>query len=124
VTEKEWLTRDSPQHLRGHLEARECASERKMRLFAVACCRRVDRWFVEACQHAAVDELERFADGLTTAEEVHRTELLTGQIDERHPALSDSGDDSGDNALDAAYHAALVVAQAVCNDPRGEDNPN
>jgi hypothetical protein len=50
--------------------------------------------------------------------------LLTGQIDERHPALSDSGDDSGDNALDAAYHAALVVAQAVCNDPRGEDNPN
>jgi hypothetical protein len=37
---------------------------RKARLFAVGCCRLLDRWITEACCRRAVEKSELFADGL------------------------------------------------------------
>jgi hypothetical protein len=60
VTEVEWLARTDPETLLEHLKGK--ASERKLRLFACACVRRVGH-LLGARSHNAVDVLERFVDG-------------------------------------------------------------
>jgi hypothetical protein len=76
MTEAEWLactdTRQMLDFLRGK------ADDRKSRLFAVACCRRIWHFLPnEQCQRA-VEVLERFADGKATAEELEsaRSQVL------------------------------------------------
>jgi len=82
VTETEWLASDDPaamlRHLTHHyadLEAsvrlREdrLASDRKLRLFAVACCRQVWHLLTDARSRKAVEVAERFADGAATQDE-------------------------------------------------------
>ena len=123
MTEQEWLTGESPQKTRGHLEEAGRTSERKLRLFATVCCRRVGRWFLDPCQHAAVEVLERYADGLATAGELHAACTAAGEIDEGHHLLTGGRLEADQDALDAAYHAAQAVAQAACNDPPGRDQP-
>jgi hypothetical protein len=81
MTEKEWLNGTDPTPMLEFLL--EKASDRKMRLFAVACCRRiwhllvaeVEVWhkdeaaFWKHCQDAVL-LAERFADGEATTEEL------------------------------------------------------
>jgi hypothetical protein len=66
MTEAGWLACDDPQKM---LEfVRGNASDRKLRLFACACCRRIGHLLSdERCQEAAkaVKAAESFADGLT-----------------------------------------------------------
>src|SRR5436190_21057171 len=50
------------------------ASERKLRLFAVACSRRVWDW-IDALGQAAVEVAERYADGLAGREEIRAARL-------------------------------------------------
>jgi hypothetical protein len=61
MTEREWLAGTDPQKMLGFLKGK--ASDRKLRLFAVACCRlvwhRVDDWG----SWNAVESAELFADG-------------------------------------------------------------
>jgi hypothetical protein len=45
-------------------------SERKLRLFTVACCRRISRYFRDRRSAAALDLNEQYADGLATSEEL------------------------------------------------------
>ena len=62
MTESKWLRSTDPSAM---LEfVRDRASERKLRLFAATCCRRV--WHLLVCQESkdAVEVLERCADGL------------------------------------------------------------
>ena len=49
---------------------RDQVSERKLRLFACACCRRVWHELGSGCQ-LAVEAAERFADGLISAADLH-----------------------------------------------------
>jgi hypothetical protein len=123
MTESEWLTSESPQKMRAHMEKGGGVSERKLRLFACACCRRVERWFVDPCQHVAVDVLEKFADGLVTRVELAVSCQAAGTIDEGHALLSDEQVERNQDALDASYHAAQAVSQATCTDPPGDTEP-
>lgn len=66
MTEAEWLAGSEPQPMLEFVGDR--ASSRKLRLFAVACCRRLWPLIAEAPCRAAVEVAERFADGLVTAE--------------------------------------------------------
>jgi hypothetical protein len=61
VTEAEWLAGERPWDVRGWFA--NTLSPRKLRLFACACCRNVAHLAREPGYEAALEVLERFADG-------------------------------------------------------------
>jgi hypothetical protein len=64
MTEAEWLACGDPEPMLKALRGR--ASERKLRLFALACCSRLDHLITDPRSRAAVDFAERHVDaGLT-----------------------------------------------------------
>jgi hypothetical protein len=64
LTEAEWDSCTAPQPLLEFLRGR--ASARKLRLFAVACCRRVEPLLIDAMAREALAVAARFADGLVS----------------------------------------------------------
>jgi hypothetical protein len=68
MTEDEWRNSENLWAMVSFL--RDRASERKLRLFAVACCRRVSQYFKDPRSNAALDVNEHYADGLATSEEL------------------------------------------------------
>jgi hypothetical protein len=68
VTEAEWLACAEPQTMVSFLKRR--ATRRKLRLFSVACCRRIWPLIAKEESRAAVLIAERFADGQATKEEL------------------------------------------------------
>jgi hypothetical protein len=67
VTEQEWLASDDPEPMLEHLQGR--VSERKLLLFAVACCRRIWPLLRDERSRNSVTAAERWADGLCSPEE-------------------------------------------------------
>ena len=63
MTEKEWLEGTDPNEMLAWLIETE-PSERKVRLFCCACCRRIWHLFMDDRCRNAVEVAERFADGL------------------------------------------------------------
>ena len=72
VTDAEWLSCDDPTPMLAYLEGK--ASDRKLRLFAVACCRRVWEALNEDGRRA-VEAAEGFADGLIAVNELRDSGL-------------------------------------------------
>jgi hypothetical protein len=68
MTEEEWLTTADPNAMLAFLDGR--AGTRKMRLFAVACCRRFPRFFPDAISQAFLHGAERYADGQLSWEDL------------------------------------------------------
>jgi hypothetical protein len=126
MTENEWLTCNDPRPMLTFLQGK--ASDRKLRLFGCACCRRIWRLIQhEACRNA-IEVAERCADGLVSLNEcqvkgdaasevgANSREFLIVVISNAvswaastRPREWNSDDWSLSNAVEyAAYHAALV----------------
>ena len=106
MTEREWLNGLDPLTMLAFLQRAEKPSERKLRLFAVACSRRI--WSrIDDLSRAAVEVAEDFADGLASPEQLRAARL----------ACKSAGDNASwysavSNATIAARNAALSAQPA------------
>jgi hypothetical protein len=99
MTELEWRHAVEPQKMLKHLTG--TAGERKLRLFAVACCRSI--WYIipKTPHQAALSVGERYADGLVDAQAL---EAAVREVPKVH---------IGDNAETDPYHLDCWRCDAV-----------
>jgi len=95
MTESEWLASTDPQRMLEFL--RDRASDRKLRLFVCACCRRIWRLLTYDGSTRGVEVAELYAEGEVTAKEMARR--VSPELLSTHK-LAGPG-------RDAAYAAAL-----------------
>ena len=84
MTEAEWLASSNPPMMLDELQERGLSSERKLRLFGVACCRRIWPLIPEDSQEA-VRVAERYADGQVGRKELAWAKLAAVAGAERVP---------------------------------------
>jgi hypothetical protein len=111
MTEQEWDSFTERQKMLGFLRDSGRASDRKLRLFACACCRRVWGLLTDARSRPAVAVVERYADGQATRDEVAAAchDCGWGPAGRlAHAALK--------TAWQAAHDAALAAWQATLLD--------
>lgn len=108
-----WHACHEPTDLLKHLEPR--ASQRKLRLFAVACCQRVWPLLTRSAVHNAVHTAERFADGHASRDDLRAGWLAVRKVLSAAPLTT-----KWENALMAALHATsetmhYLTAQMVAD---------
>src|SRR5436305_4417399 len=64
MTEAEWLDGPRPDLLLKHLHNQAEPSDRKLRLFGVACCRRAAEFIPDLRLEAVIEGCERIADAM------------------------------------------------------------
>ena len=85
MTEAQWLTSTDSMSMLEFLKGK--ANGRKLRLFAVACCRRIWHLFLHEDSFKSLEVGERFAEGEATDEELRMADelaMLAGDDDSWH----------------------------------------
>ncbi|VTR97506.1 Uncharacterized protein OS=Sorangium cellulosum (strain So ce56) GN=sce5710 PE=4 SV=1 [Gemmata massiliana] len=108
MTEAEWMACDNPAPLLGFLQGK--VSDRKLRLFAVACCRRVWSLLPSQTFRDAVEMSERFADGLASDDKLRKARSQARESASRQGAVRAS---PWSTATQSRFAKWLVVS--VCS---------
>lgn len=122
--EADWARCKDPDLLVSYLAHDEHTSARKLRLFAVACCRRVWLLFCYGKSRRAVETAERYADGLASPQELLDARSLAWQavrqyrdVNTRHgvpqvpvPALHAAASAADQDKKNLAYPARYALA--------------
>ena len=98
MTDTDWQAATDPTPMLEYLRGK--ASDRKLRLFAVACCRRVGDYLEGAGVRHALEMAERFAEGLTS-----RVQLREALASALEGSASPSGASPAAYASQAARYA-------------------
>ncbi|VTR93254.1 Uncharacterized protein (Fragment) OS=uncultured bacterium PE=4 SV=1 [Gemmata massiliana] len=106
MTEAEWLACEDPEKLvnRAHRK-KNLLTDRKFRLFAVACARAVWPRIASDNGRTAVEVAERYADDSATSHEV--AVVLAA-------AIPSGGDEDSDDETSDDYKAGHALSAAVC----------
>jgi hypothetical protein len=108
VTENDWNGCTDPMPMLEFL--REKASDRKLRLFACACCRRIWHLLTDERSRQGVEIAEGFAEGAVTVEKLSEALGLAWRA---YHDFERTWIDSPDTASDVAFQATMTAAQAV-----------
>src|SRR5262245_11386719 len=124
MTEAEWLGCANPGPMLDYLRGR--ASERKLRLFAVACCRRIGHWIRDERSQWAGQVAQLVADGAAPREQLDscRAAALAAiqeaesqaDIAARFPELAYWNDWEEERAWDSARNASSQAAVETVRD--------
>ena len=123
MTEREWREATDLQPMLEWLRHSERFTERKARLFAVACCRRIRHLLTDARSRELLKAVERWADGETgfrpVAAAYDRHDTATYEFPSLWFAVCSASGLTPDSALKAAWEAAAGAgysATAACTD--------
>jgi hypothetical protein len=112
MSEDDWLNAGEPDLMLTWLRDFGGASERKLRLFAVACFRRVWHLLTDEHARAAVRTSERYADGAASLEEL---EAAFAAADRAHQEACQRASVQSVTFLDAARLAAHPVERGLAD---------
>ncbi len=109
MTEAEWLNTSTAPHMIDYLASR--ASERKLRLFACAACRRISCVMQFEASRKAVQVSERYADGQAEKDELRLAWSEGEELADTAERLQMRGWNAARTASQSAAAEALAAAQ-------------
>jgi len=111
MNENKWLACASPGPMLKHLRGK--ASDRKIRLFMVACCRQIWHLIEDVRSRRAVDAAERYAEGRISPEllQVFRADAQAAFLDAK--CAEYRGEAEAEFCYTAAYHGVCATLFAV-----------
>jgi hypothetical protein len=111
MTEVEWLDCTDPQPMMELLKGK--ASDRKLRLFAVACCRRIWNLLTHEQSRRVVEFAERYADGNASVDQMQ--EAGNGSYDAYHRCRSEVNRTAEAAGVCGGFNEGIATAAAAVN---------
>jgi hypothetical protein len=114
MTESDWATCREPQLMLAFVRERGRASDRKLRLFACACCRRIWQLLPDEPCRRAVELSEQYADGWGARRDLAKAgrAACLSRSPESAQAVDAAASTTSHKAFTAAEHAALTSPAA------------
>jgi hypothetical protein len=131
MTEAEWVSCNDPKLMLGFLHDNGRVGERKLRLFAAACCRRIWHLLEDGRSRTAVEVVERYADGevgiaaLRAAQVPEHARVDAGWAATAAWCAAEVGTSPHYKGRDCVYrYAANTAAREACNAVVGGEHPH